>query len=109
MSQHAATSNVRVARQGIGVVIRADGGRVDLVLAAIRDDNTDVELCVIDHGDAVEVRAGRRLRVTEGSLQWHIGRAFGTHDLRSMMVSYHGTLTATTDCVTLTSSGRKSA
>ena len=109
MSQHAATSNVRVARQGIGVVLRADGGRVDLVLAAIRDDNTDVELCVIDHGDAVEVRAGRRLRVTEGSLQWHIGRAFGTHDLRSMMVSYHGTLTATTDCVTLTSSGRKSA
>ena len=109
MSQHAATSNVRVASQGIGVVLRADGGRVDLVVAAIRDDNTDVELYVIDHGDVVEVRAGRRLRVTERSLRWHIGRTFGTHDLRSMMVSYHGTLTATTDCVTLTSSGCRSA
>ena len=109
VSQHAATSNVRVASQGISVVLRADGGRVDLAVAAIRDDNTDVALYVIDHGDVVEVRASRRLRVTERSLRWHIGRAFGTHDLRSMMVSFHGTLTATTDCVTLTSSGRKSA
>ncbi len=109
MSAYAERSNLRVAGDDIGVVLRAGGGRVDLVVAAIRDDNSDVELYVIDHGDVVEVSAYRRLRVTERSLRWHIGWDFGTHDLRSMMVSFHGTLTATTDCVTLTSSGRKSA
>lgn len=102
-------SNLRSAGDDIGVVLRADGGRVDLVLAAIRDDNSGVALYVVDHGDIVEVSAHRRLRVTEQSLRWHVGCDFGTHDLRSMMVSFHGTLTATTDCMTVTYSGPKAA
>jgi hypothetical protein len=109
MSGCAERSNLRMAGDDIGVVLRAGGGRVDLVVAAIRDDNTDVELCVIDHGDVVEIGAYQRLRMTERSLRWHVGCDFGTHDLRSMMVSFHGTLTATTDCMTVTRSAPKSA
>ena len=109
MSRRDAGSNPSVTGDDISIVLRAGGGRVDLVVAAIRDDNTDVELSVVDRGDVVEVRACRMLQVTERSLRWHIGRDFGTHDLRSMMVASHGTLTATTDRVTVTSVRREFA
>jgi MmoB/DmpM family protein len=102
---HAADLNLQVVGHDVGVVLRAGGGRVDLVVAAIRDDNPDADLHVIDHGDVVEVWAYRRLQLTGRSLRWHIDWDLGTHDLWSMIVSFHGTVTATGDCVTVTSGG----
>ena len=109
MVQRSASANPRVTRNPISVVLRADGGRVDLVVAAIRDDNADVELHVIDHGNLVEVRACRSLQVTAKTLQWHVGRNFGTHELQSMLLSCRGKLTATRYRVTVTSAAAEVA
>jgi hypothetical protein len=100
----AADPHLQVVAHDVGVVLRA-GGRVDLVVAAIRDDNPDADLHVIDHGDVVEVCAHRRLRLTGRSLRWHVGWDLGAHDLWSMIVLFHGTVIATADCVTVTSRG----
>lgn len=93
---------LQAVRHDVGVVLGAGGGRVDLVIAAIRDDNPDADLHVIDHGDVVEVWAHRLLRLTGRSLQWHVGWDLGAHELWSMIDSFHGTVTATADCVTVT-------
>jgi len=103
MAQRSASANPGVTHYPISVVLRADGGRVDLVVAAIRDDNADVELHVIDHGNLVELRACRSLQVTAKTLRWHVGRNFGTHELRSIMLSCRGKLTTTRYRVTVTS------
>ena len=36
---------------------------------------------------------------------WHVGWDLGAHDLWSMIALFHGTVTATADCVTVTSGG----
>jgi hypothetical protein len=99
----AADPTPRATGDDIGIALRAAGGRVDLVVAAIRDDNPDVELHVVDHGDLVEVSARRRLRLTARSLRWQTGWDLGAHDVWAMIASFRGTMTATADCVTVTS------
>jgi hypothetical protein len=108
VSHRVADPTPQLAGDDIGIVLRAGCGRVDLVIATIRDDNPDVELHVVDHGDLVEVSACRQLRLTARSLRRRTGWDLGAHDVWAMIVSFHGTMTATADCVTVTS-GRRSA
>jgi MmoB/DmpM family len=92
----------------VGIVLRAGGGLVDHVLCAIRDDNADVELQVVDHGEHVHVWArGGVLRVNAATLGWHAGRPFGTAELRSMIVSCRGTLDLGDDRMTVISESRR--
>lgn len=81
----------------VGVVLRADGGRVDLVVSALRDDNPGVDLRVVDHGTMVEVWAPRALHLTAATLGWHIGRPVGQSELRNMIQSWHGRRRAASD------------
>lgn len=99
MSRHAAGATV----DGVALVLGAQGGQVDLFVAAVRDDNTGAELTVVDHGDRVEVRACRRLQVTVRTLRWHTGGDEGIHDLRSMILSVRGNVTAEADRLVVTS------
>ncbi len=105
MPHAAASPGPRPTGDDIGIVLRAGGGRVDLVVAALRDDNPDVDLHVVDHGDLVEVSTGRRLRLTGRSLRWQTGWDLGAPDVWAMIVSFRGTMTATADCMTVTSGG----
>lgn len=84
-----------------GLVLHAGGGRVDLVVSAIRDDNPGSGLHVIDRGTTVEVRSMRALQVTATTLAWHVGRGFDTSTLQSMIVSTSGRVTATADRITV--------
>jgi toluene monooxygenase system protein D len=79
----------------VGPVLKAWGGRVDLVVSAIRDDNPGARLDVVDCGPNVRVQASRFLRVSRATLQWHLGRAFDIRALESMVVSSVGRMTAT--------------
>ena len=76
----------------VEVVLGAGGGRVDLVLAALRDDNPGPGLSVVDRGYEVVVRAPERLSLTTATLSWHLGPGFGLAQVRSLIVSFVGTL-----------------
>lgn len=91
----------------VDIVLRAAGGLVDHVLCAIRDDNPDVELQVVDQGERVQIWARGMLQVTADTLAWHAGHAFGAAELRSMIVSYRGTLDFSDDQMTLISDSRR--
>jgi hypothetical protein len=91
----------------VDLVLRAGGGLVDHVLCAIRDDNADVELQVVDHGDHVQISAPGMLRVNAATLAWHAGRPFGTAELRSMIVFCRGTLDLGDDRMTVISESRR--
>lgn len=71
----------------VEVVFGAGGGRVDLVLAALRDDNPGPGPSVVDRGYEVVVRAPERLSLTTATLSWHLGPGFGLAQVRSLIVS----------------------
>jgi hypothetical protein len=76
--------------KAVGPVLKACGGRVDLIISAIRDDNPDVAVEVVDYGDCVRVRAPEFLRITKATLEWHLGRSFGMCWMKSIMASFDG-------------------
>jgi toluene monooxygenase system protein D len=73
------------------------GGRADYIVSAIRDDNPDTSLEVVDYGRIVRVQAPRYLRVTRATLQWHLGPNFDLTALESMIVSSVGHITRTSE------------
>lgn len=73
---------------------------VELVINAIEDDNPDTEVEVIDRGAYVRVQGESRLRVTEESLQRHLGPDFELRELESMMSSFAGRIDTRSDEVT---------
>jgi toluene monooxygenase system protein D len=81
----------------VGPVLKICGGRADSVVAAIRDDNPDTELRILDHGFSIEVLATGRLRLTRATLQWHLGPTFELGTVESMTLSSAGTLTRSAD------------
>jgi hypothetical protein len=92
---------IRSVVTGVGLGLRIDGGLVDLVLSAIRDDNGAGAIHVVDNGDAVDISSPFTVQVTAGTLRWHIGAHFGTAHLRSMIVRPRGTVTTTCDRVVI--------
>jgi toluene monooxygenase system protein D len=73
---------------------------VELVINAIEDDNPDTDVEVIDRGAYVRVQAAGRLRVTEVSLQRHLGPQFHIRSLGSIMSSFAGRIATRSDEVT---------
>lgn len=80
----------------VGPVLRM-GDEVELVIAAIEDDNPDAEIEVVDRGSYVRVQAPNRLRVTQESLQRHLGASFEIRSLETMLSSFSGRITTTSD------------
>jgi len=74
----------------VGPVLQA-GPVADVVIAAIRELNADVE--VVDRGSYLRVLCARRCRVTREALERHRGAAFRLPaDLESVMPSFKGRL-----------------
>lgn len=63
---------------------------VDGVVDAIRDDNPDVDIDVIDRGAYVRIQADGYLLVTEASLQRHLGSDFRIRSLENLLTSFAG-------------------
>lgn len=80
----------------VGPVLRA-GEDADAVIQAIRDDNPDREVQVIDSGAYVRVQAVGFLRVTLASLQRTLGPAFEMRQLGAMMPAFAGRIATSTD------------
>ncbi len=92
-------------RHPVGPILRMCD-EVEAVVEAIRDDNPDREVEVIDRGSYVRVQADGYLRVTEESLKNYLGDGFEIRSLQGMLSSFAGRITTNSDYVewTLTAS-----
>lgn len=72
---------------------------VELIAAAIEDDNPGREIAVIDRGSYVRVHASDHLRVTAESLRRHLGDSFEIRSLEAMMSSFSGRIVTSSDSV----------
>lgn len=72
---------------------------VELVVAAIEDDNPGREIEVIDRGAYVRVQASGYLRVTAESLRRHLGEAFEIRSLEGMLSSFAGRINTSSDSI----------
>jgi toluene monooxygenase system protein D len=70
---------------------------VELVVEAIRDDNPTREIEVVDRGAYVRVQADGYLRVTERSLQQHLGDSFDITSLQGMLTAFAGRINTGSD------------
>jgi toluene monooxygenase system protein D len=82
----------------VGPILRTSD-EVDLVAAAIADDNPDAEIEVTDHGSYVRIHASDRLRVTEESLKRYLGADFEIRQLEPMLAAFAGRITTTSDAI----------
>lgn len=82
----------------VGPVLRM-GDEVELVVAAIEDDNPDREIEIIDRGAYVRIQATDRLRVTSESLKRHLGDSFEIRSLEAIMASFSGRIWTSSDSV----------
>lgn len=80
----------------VGPVLRMCD-EVELVIAAIEDDNPDAEITVTDRGSYVRVEAPDRLHVTQESLRRHLGPTFEIRSLQAMLSAFAGRITTTSD------------
>jgi toluene monooxygenase system protein D len=72
---------------------------VDLVAAAIEDDNPDRKIEVIDRGSYVRIHASDYLRVTAESLKRHLGDQFEIRSLEAMLSSFSGRIHTHSDSI----------
>ncbi|MGH3800323.1 MAG: MmoB/DmpM family protein [Pseudonocardiaceae bacterium] len=82
----------------VGPILRTSD-EVDLVAAAISDDNPGTEIEVTDHGSYVRIHASGHLRVTEVSLKRYLGADFEIRSLEAMMSAFAGRIKTTSDAV----------
>jgi toluene monooxygenase system protein D len=80
----------------VGPILRTSD-QVDLVVAAIEDDNPDSDIEVTDHGSYVRIHASNHLRVTERSLKRHLGADFEIRSLEPMMSAFAGRIITRSD------------
>ena len=80
----------------VGPILRTSD-QVDLVVAAIEDDNPDRDIEVTDHGSYVRIHAPNHLRVTEQSLKRHLGADFQIRSLEPMMPAFAGRIITRSD------------
>ena len=77
-----------------GPVLRG-GDVADAVLEAIREDNSDKDIVVDDHGAYVRIEAAGGLILNRGSVEAALGRAFKMQELEMYMSSFSGKIEIT--------------
>jgi toluene monooxygenase system protein D len=88
----------------VGPVLRM-GDDVELVIAAIEDDNPGTQIEVIDRGAYVRVQGEDRLVLTEATLRRYLGPDFQIRSLGEMMSAFSGRAITTSDSITWQSIG----
>jgi toluene monooxygenase system protein D len=73
---------------------------LEMVIEALRDDNPEREIEVVDQGAYVRVRAQARLRLTLPTLRRHLGPSFEMRKLEPMLAAFAGRITTTSDEIT---------
>lgn len=80
----------------VGPVLRMCD-EVEFIVRAIEDDNPDEVIEVVDRGAYVRVQAPGFMRLTQASLERHLGSTFKLYQLEGMMASFAGRITTSSD------------
>lgn len=80
----------------VGPILRMSD-EVEPVIEAIREDNPDREIEVIDRGAYVRIQADGYLLVTEESLQRQLGTGFRIRSLEAMLTAFAGRIDTKSD------------
>lgn len=80
----------------VGPVVRA-GALADAVIDAIAEDNPGRDVLVVDRDDYVRILTARECRLTQASLEKHLGRPCPLAALEIEMPSFQGRLRTRTD------------
>lgn len=86
-------------RNAVGPVLRMTD-ELDAVISAIQEDNPDLDIEVVDRGAYVRVMGEKKLRVTQASIERHLGREFRMRELEAMLSSFAGRITTTSSEIT---------
>ena len=95
-------------QDAVGPVLRM-GNEVEAVVAAIREDNPDTEIEVIDRGAYVRVQAPGKLVLTEETLREYLGEEFRIRSLENMLTAFAGRISTTSDRIEWESGARRKA
>lgn len=76
-------SSNTVSENAVGPILRA---------GAIAEDNPDKEVSVVDRGDYVRIHTNGHCRLTQATLEKHLGRAYDLPMLEIEMPSFSGRL-----------------
>lgn len=83
----------------VGPVLRM-GHEVDLVVAAIEEDNPGQLLTVVDRGAYVRVEGEGRVTVTQATLRRYLGNDYEIRSFGAIMTSFRGRVVNTSDSIT---------
>jgi toluene monooxygenase system protein D len=86
-------------RNPVGPVLRM-GDEVELIIAAIEDDNPDTDIEVIDRGAYVRVHGEDEIRVTEQTLRRYLGADYEIRSFGAIMSAFSGEVITTSDAIT---------
>jgi MmoB/DmpM family len=80
-----------VSENAVGPILRA-GEIAEAAIGAIAEDNPDKEVSVVDRGDYVRIHTDGHCRLTQATLEKHLGRAYDLPMLEIEMPSFSGRL-----------------
>jgi toluene monooxygenase system protein D len=97
----------------VGPVLRM-GDEVELIIAAIEEDNPDTEIEVIDRGAYVRVQGEDQITVTQETLRRHLGADYEIRSFGGIMSAFSGLAITTSESITwqsvaLAKAGKKTA
>jgi len=80
--------------RGVGPILRMSDD-IDAIIAALRDDNPDQEIRVIDRHAYVRIEGDPPLLLTRKSIEAHMGREYPMREIEMMMSSFSGVIDST--------------
>ena len=83
----------------VGPVLRM-GDEVELIIAAIEDDNPGTDIEVIDRGAYVRVQGEDQITVTEETLRRYLGADYEIRSFGGIMSAFSGRVINTSDAIT---------
>jgi toluene monooxygenase system protein D len=73
------------------------GDQIEDVIQAIRDDNPEQKIEVVDRGSYVRVQGDARVRVTQETLRHYLGADYEIRSFGTMMSSFAGRVVTSSD------------
>ncbi len=92
----------------VGPVLRM-GDEVELIIAAIEDDNPGTDIEVIDRGAYVRVQGEGQITVTQQTLRRYLGADYEIRSFGGFMSAFSGRAITTSDAITWQSVARHKA